>query len=118
MLYGWRLSELLQQGKLVMALLLSLTLLVAVPPNCGGTPYTLASGTTGYFEGIRVEVADAATPQGPTSIQGNVITNINLSTSTATTTTDAMHAIAIVNGRGNVEVGEVIPGILLAQPLV
>lgn len=71
-------------------------------PGCGGTPYTLAGGTTGYFEGIRVEVADAATPQAPTSVQGNLITNINITTST---TSDAMHAIAIVNGRGNVEVG-------------
>jgi hypothetical protein len=71
-------------------------------PNCAGTPYTFASSTTGFFEAIRVEVADAATPQAATSIQGNVITNINLTTST---TNDAMHAIAIVTGKGNVEVG-------------
>ncbi|OQP58245.1 hypothetical protein A3860_07960 [Niastella vici] len=71
-------------------------------PNCGGTPYTMASGSAGYFEGIRVETADAATPQAATSLQGNVITNINITTST---TADAMHAIAIVAGKGNVEVG-------------
>jgi hypothetical protein len=73
-------------------------------PNCGGTPYTLANGTKGFFEGIRIEVADAATPQAPTSLQGNVITNINVITST---TNDAMHAIAVVNGKGNVEVGNI-----------
>jgi hypothetical protein len=71
-------------------------------PMCAGTPYTLANGSAGFFEAIRVEVADAATPQAPTSLQGNVITNINLTTST---TNDAMHAIAIVTGNGNVEVG-------------
>jgi trimeric autotransporter adhesin len=74
-------------------------------PNCGGTPYTMASGSAGFFEGIRLEVADAATPQASTSVQGNVITNFTINTSTATTTTDAFHAIAVVNGKGNVEVG-------------
>jgi hypothetical protein len=76
-------------------------------PNCGGMPYTMASGSAGFFEGIRLEVADAATPQASTSVQGNVITNIIINTSTATTTTDAMHAIALVNGKGNVDVGNI-----------
>jgi hypothetical protein len=71
-------------------------------PMCAGTPYTLANGSAGFFEGIRVEVADAATPQAATSLQGNVITNINLTTST---TNEAMHALAIVTGKGNVDVG-------------
>lgn len=74
-------------------------------PGCAGTPYTMATGSAGYFEGIRLEVADAATPQAATSVQGNVITNFNINTSTAATTTDAMHAIALLNGKGNVEVG-------------
>lgn len=76
-------------------------------PSCGGTPYTMATGSAGFFEGIRLEVADAATPQAATSVQGNVITNISINTNTATTTTDAMHAIAVVNGKGNVEVGTI-----------
>ncbi|HEX6427349.1 MAG TPA: hypothetical protein VF008_06665 [Niastella sp.] len=71
-------------------------------PMCAGAPYTLANGSAGYFEGIRVEVADAATPQAATSLQGNVITNISIYTST---TNDAMHAVAIVTGKGNVDVG-------------
>jgi hypothetical protein len=72
-------------------------------PNCGGTAYTFASGSAGFFEAIRLEVADAAAPQAATSVQGNTITNINLTTST---TNDAMHAIAILNGKGNVNVGD------------
>lgn len=71
-------------------------------PGCGGSPYTFASGSAGFFEAIRLEVADAATPQAATSVQGNTIANINVTTST---TSDAMHAIAILNGKGNVDVG-------------
>ncbi|AEV99117.1 hypothetical protein A4D02_11175 [Niastella koreensis] len=71
-------------------------------PGCGGTPYTFASTSAGFFEGIRLEVADAATPMAASSIQGNTITNINLTTST---TSDAMHAIAVLTGKGNVEIG-------------
>ncbi|MFL5747283.1 MAG: beta strand repeat-containing protein [Niastella sp.] len=71
-------------------------------PNCGGTPYTFANGSAGFFEAIRLEVADAATPLAASSIQGNTITNINLTTST---TNDAMHAIAVLTGKGNVEIG-------------
>lgn len=78
-------------------------------PNCGGSPYTMASGSAGYFEGMRIETADAATPQAATSIQGNVITNFNITTST---TADAMHAIAIVTGKGNVEVGNITGNII------
>lgn len=71
-------------------------------PNCGGTPYTFANGTAGFFEGIRLEIADAATPLAASSVQGNTITNINITTST---TNDALHAIAVLAGRGNVEIG-------------
>jgi trimeric autotransporter adhesin len=78
-------------------------------PNCGGTPYTFANGTTGFFEAIRLEVADAATPLAASSVQGNTITNINLTTST---TNDAMHAIAVVTGKGNVEIGNITGNII------
>ncbi|THU39269.1 hypothetical protein FAM09_12205 [Niastella caeni] len=73
-------------------------------PNCAGTPYTMASGSTGYFEGIRLEVADAATPQAGTSVQGNTIRNIFITTSSSN---DAFHALNITSGRGNVDVGSV-----------
>ncbi|KAI9459571.1 hypothetical protein F5148DRAFT_1150819 [Russula earlei] len=73
-------------------------------PACGGTPYTFSSGTTGYFEGIRLELADAATAQAATSVQGNTITNISI---TSSTSSDAMHGINITSGKGNVNVGTI-----------
>ncbi len=73
-------------------------------PGCGGTPYTFSSGTTGYFEAVRLELADAATAQAATSVQGNTITNISI---TSSTSSDAMHGITVTSGNGNVNVGTV-----------
>jgi hypothetical protein len=73
-------------------------------PGCGGTAYTLASGSAGYFEAMRLELADAATPQAATSIQGNVINNIAITTSS---TSDPFHGMNFTGGYGNVNVGTV-----------
>lgn len=73
-------------------------------PACGGTPYTL-SALANYFDGIRLEVADGL-PVAPSSVQGNTITNIAI-TSTITTANDVFHGIAVTGSNGNVNIGTV-----------
>lgn len=72
-------------------------------PGCGGAAYTL-TGSTGYFEAMRLELADAATPQAATSVQGNTINNISITTSS---TSDPFHGINVSAGSGNVNIGTV-----------
>jgi len=61
-------------------------------PNCGGSPLTF-SGGAGVFNGIQLNVSDVGSPAS--SIQGNTIQNISV-TSTSASTVQA--GIYIVNG--------------------
>ncbi|KAA5532372.1 T9SS type A sorting domain-containing protein [Taibaiella lutea] len=67
-------------------------------PQCGGSPYTLT--TSGYFDGIRIEMADGATPAA-SIIQNNTIRNISI---TSSTTSDLFHGIATAGGTGLVSI--------------
>lgn len=78
-------------------------------PNCGGGAYTFLSGTSGYFQPMEFEVKDAATPGAPSSIQGNVITNISV---TSSTTNNPFDAIFLTNGSGNINIGNITGNVI------
>jgi len=69
-------------------------------PQAGGTAYTVSGSNATYFWAMDISVGLGL----PTSIQGNIISNISLS-STGTSTTGVFIGVGIANG--NVDLGTV-----------
>ncbi len=65
-------------------------------PLCGGTPYIMTGSNTYLFNGMDISVGNASF----TSIQNNIISNINMTTTS--TSTNAFVGINIANGDVNI----------------
>lgn len=78
-------------------------------PNCSGTAYTMTGGTSYIFLGMDLSLGAGT----PSSVQGNTITNINMSSSNTSTT--ATVGISLSNGVVNIGT---VTGNTIGSPLI